>query len=261
MLLILGKRFVIILFLGGVFFLILNNGIVWFNMPSKSKYPVRGVDVSAHQGNIDWAILSTHISFAFIKATEGNNWIDKKFSYNFSHSLHHGVAIGAYHFFRFDRSGATQAKNFIQNVPKITSNQQDCLLPPVVDLEFYGNKSSNPPSQESLYKELNVLLDLLEKHYGKKPILYTTPSFYKTYLQGKYNNYPLWIRSVFFSPDSLLAKFFNIYFEKSQWSFWQYNPKGILSGYEKGEKFIDLNVFNGSKEKFYKMFCPNTDFK
>ncbi|RDU65259.1 lysozyme [Helicobacter didelphidarum] len=263
------RRVCIVLFLGGLFFIILNSGIIWFNMPSRTKYPVIGVDVSAHQGDIDWRILSKDLSFAFIKATEGSSWSDKKFQYNWEKSLENLSVIGAYHFFSFDSSGETQAKNFIANVPNqssIKNIQQDsnitkgstlqkCILPPGVDIEFYGNKSSNPPSPESIYKELDVLLTTLEKFYGKKPIIYTTPSFYKRYLHGRYTQYPLWIRSIFFPPDSIFAKIFDVYFSTSQWSFWQYNPKGVLQGYTKGEKFIDLNAYNGTWEDFQKKFC------
>ena len=43
-------------------------------------YPVKGVDVSAHQKEIDWrGLASEDISFAFIKATEGSSHVDKNF--------------------------------------------------------------------------------------------------------------------------------------------------------------------------------------
>ncbi len=252
------KRIIIILFLGAVFFVIVNNNVIWFNMPSLEKYPIRGVDVSAHQGNIQWEILSKqNIHFAFIKATEGSGWVDKKFRYNFDSSIKNGICAGAYHFFSFDSSGEKQAQNFINNVPKIPNYKRSCILPPVVDLEFYGNKASNPPSKDSIYKELDILLNKLEKHYNKKPIIYTTISFYKEYLSNRYTQYPLWIRSIFFAPDSAFAKLFDMYFDKNQWFFWQYNPKGILNGYKDGEKFIDFNVFNGGYEEFKDFLSTN----
>ena len=46
-------------------------------------YPVKGVDVSAHQKEIDWrGLASEDISFAFIKATEGSSHVDKNFKKN-----------------------------------------------------------------------------------------------------------------------------------------------------------------------------------
>ena len=43
-------------------------------MPDFTEYPVKGVDVSRYQGNIDWHVLSEQdVTFAFIKATEGSS--------------------------------------------------------------------------------------------------------------------------------------------------------------------------------------------
>lgn len=228
--------------LAGAFYILLCEGKVWFNMPSQSRYPLRGVDVSAHQGRIEWHTLKKQgIRFAFIKATEGSGWVDKQFKTNFENAYAQGLYVGAYHFFSFDSAGSTQAQNYIRNVPRLESR----ALPPVVDMEFYGNKASNPPSKEAVYRELDSLLHALHSHYGAKPLIYTTPSFYDAYLRGRYEDYPLWIRSVFFAPHSLLARAFNVYFE--QWKFWQYNPRGVLHGYKGGERYIDLNTFNGDE--------------
>lgn len=242
-------RFVVIILLGGTFFVLQHNGLVWFNMPSQKAYPIKGVDVSAHQGQIDWQILaSQNLSFVFMKATEGSSWVDKKFAYNFENAHKYGLYVGAYHFFSFESGGETQAQNFIRNVPQTKDGQR--FLPPVVDIEFYGSNASHPPSVDSVRAELHILLQSLQEHYGLKPIIYTTSSFYDVYLRGQYEDYPLWIRSIFFSPDSVFAKVFNMYFDKSSWAFWQYNPHGVLDGYHGGEKYIDLNVFNGSSQDF-----------
>lgn len=243
-----------------VFFILQHNGLVWFNMPSKARYPLQGVDVSSYQGKINWQILKNQgISFAFIKATEGSSWVDKNFASNFANAYNNDLFIGAYHFFSFESSGTNQAKNIIENVPNATNlssflqqhninldSNKKRLLPPVVDIEFYANFVSNPPSKESVYKELDSLLFELERHFKQKPIIYTTASFYKEYLRGKYAEYPLWIRSIFFPPDSIFARIFKVYFSKEQWKFWQYNPHGVLDGYSGTQKYIDLNVFNGT---------------
>ncbi len=60
--------------LAAVYFFLIWNGIILLNHPSKSRYPVRGVDVSHYQGDINWETLASQdISFAFIKATEGSS--------------------------------------------------------------------------------------------------------------------------------------------------------------------------------------------
>ena len=90
------------------------NGVLLINNPSSAEFPVRGVDVSAYQGDIDWKTLaSQNIDFAFIKATEGSNFTDKRFAFNFAEASKTSLRVGAYHFFSFESGGDTQAENFI----------------------------------------------------------------------------------------------------------------------------------------------------
>lgn len=216
---------------------LLYAGILQCNYPSTKKYPVRGVDVSAYQGNINWDTLAMqNIQFAYIKATEGSSFVDKRFQKNYADARKQNIRVGAYHFFSFDSPGETQAINFEENVPC-----EESMLPPVVDVEFYGAKEKNPPQKASLQKELDSLLKHLEQHYGKKPVIYTTNKVYKLYIKDKYDDYDIWIRSVYCNPR---------YLGQRSWTFWQYSNRGRLAGYEGEEEFIDLNVFGGSAEEF-----------
>ncbi len=213
------------------------NGVILLNNPSKDDYPVRGVDVSAYQGDIDWDILSKEgIDFAFIKATEGSTFVDRRFQENFENALKQDIFVGAYHFFSFESSGKTQAANFITTVPKA-----DGSLPPVIDLEFYGGNEDAPPPRVDIERELKVMLIALENHYGKKPIIYATEESYEMYLDGDYKEYDIWIRDVIFNPKLSDGR---------EWTFWQYTNRETLDGYNGDEKYIDMNVFNGTKEEF-----------
>ncbi len=219
--------------------MLILSGRLWFNMPSKTRYPVRGVDVSHYQGKIDWEVIAQQdITFAFIKATEGSGTVDECFADNWEASHNAGLYTGAYHFFSFDSGGDTQAENFIQTVPVQTD-----ALPPVIDLEYY--RSENLPTTETVRENLQIMLDALTRHYGKTPIIYTTNQCYEEYLKGTDMEYILWIRSVFTPPSSKL---------EPEWSFWQYNPRGLLDGYEGDEQFIDLNAYCGTMEEFIAQF-------
>ncbi len=228
----------VLLTLGIILFVCLWNGVIQLNNPSKSEYPVRGVDVSRYQGEIDWAVLSEQdgISFAFIKATEGSSFTDPCFEYNYTEALQTKLRVGVYHFFSFDSAGKTQAEHFIKTVPK-----NDNMLPPVIDLEFYGDKESNPPSREAVQRNLDEMLNTLEEHYSVKPIIYVTEDSYSAYIEGAYEEYDIWYRNVLTSkgpPDG------------RQWTFWQYTNRKKLEGYSGAEKYIDMNVFRGTKEEF-----------
>lgn len=222
---------------GMVCLLLWQEGIFLPNRPSKEQFPVRGVDVSAHQGEIDWPVLAGQdLSFAFVKATEGSSFTDAQFAENWEEARSSGLRVGAYHFFSFDSSGESQAAHFIKTVPKREGD-----LPPVVDVEFYGDKEQNPPSREEVEARLVPLLIRLTEHYGVKPILYSTGKAYKRYLAGGYEEYDIWIRDVFFTPSLPDGR---------EYAFWQYTDKGRLPGYQGDEKCIDLNVFCGTEEEF-----------
>lgn len=213
------------------------HGILWFHNPSRSAYPVQGVDVSSYQGEIDWEVLSKQdISFAFMKATEGSGFQDPYFASNWENASKTDLRIGAYHFFSFDSSGKTQAENFIATVPKFVK-----ALPPVVDLEFYGDKEANPPSKQEVKENLNPLLKELEDYYGVKPILYVTKQTYESYVKDEFEEYDIWYRNIFSKP---------VLSEGKQWTFWQYSNREKLEGYKGKEAYIDKNVFYGSKEEF-----------
>ena len=230
-----------VLAVGALAAVVLNSlvwrGIVLLNNPSKQTYPVRGVDVSHYQGEIDWEILSSqNVDFAFIKATEGSTFTDGCFPYNFSRARACDIAVGAYHFFSFDSPGESQADHFIRTVIPFAG-----MLPPVIDLEFYGAHAGNPPDSTAVRAELDAMLSALEAHYGLKPILYATEESYECYLVGAYEEYDIWIRNVIAKPHLS---------DNRAWTFWQYTNRGRLDGYAGEEPFIDINVFRGTAEEF-----------
>lgn len=208
---------------------LLYFGVIPFNNPSDILYPVRGVDVSEYQGEIDWQVLSAQgIDFAFIKATEGSRHVDPHFAYNWEQVNNTRLLAGAYHFFSFDSAGETQARNFLSAVPSAGG-----MLPPVVDIELYGAYKQSPKPADTVRAELDALIMALENAFGVKPIMYVTQKTYELYLSEGYDMYPLWVRSVYGEPFI------------QNWAFWQYSARERLDGYRGEERFIDMNAFNG----------------
>ena len=208
------------------------SGAMIPNQVYARHYPVQGVDVSSYQGIIDWKQLEKqNVRFAYIKATEGSGHIDKRFADNWSSVSETGIAAGAYHFFSFESSGRAQAEHFISLVP-VTEN----ALPPVVDLEYYGSHERHPLPAEKVVPELKELLEALEQHYGRRPMLYVTEPCYLQYVYQRLEGYDIWFRSVITDPP------------EGSWKFWQYSDRGKLNGYDGEETFIDLNAFLGTEE-------------
>ncbi len=196
-------------------------------------YDVIGVDVSHHQGAIDWLTLArTDVSFAYIKATEGGDFRDPRFQANWEGAHKAGLLRGAYHFFTHCRSGADQARNFMGEVPRETG-----ALPPVVDLEHMGQCRSRP-QLANLVGEVATFLGMLEAHYGRRPILYTDVMFDTAYLRGHFTRETFWTRSIVLPP----------WFRTDRWLIWQYHSCGRRAGVNGP---VDLNAFRGSRRELH----------
>lgn len=228
----------ILLIVSGLSFIVYLwlQGIYIPNESSAEAYPIKGVDVSSYQGDIDWPNLQNDLQFTYIKATEGSGFVDPYFKENWKEANHTKLRVGAYHFFSFDSEGATQAENFIKAVPVSNST-----LPPVIDVEFYGDKEKDPPDSSKVKKELQAMRSELEEHYGKDVILYTTAEAYERYIQNDFESCEIWIRDVVSKPNLPDGR---------EWTFWQYTDRETLEGYDGEEQFIDVNVFRGTEREF-----------
>ncbi len=204
------------------------------------NFSIHGIDVSKHQGIISWKdvkemqVKDIKIDFAFIKATEGIGRIDEQFRRNWFNAEKAGITKGAYHFFIASKSGKAQAENFLE-----TAQLEKGDLYPVLDVEqTYGTPI------DVLQQRVSDWLMAVEKKYHVKPIIYTNADFYKTFLAGRFDDYPLWVAHylVQFKPR----------IERS-WFFWQHNETGHVNGIG---TFVDFNVFNGDSLAFKKLLLP-----
>lgn len=201
------------------------------------EYEVYGIDVSHHQGEIDWEKLHREMSrevpitFVYIKATEGKDHTDKRFKENFRNARKAGFICGAYHYFGTKSTGHEQAKAYIRNV-KLSSGD----MRPVVDVE---EELESPEKMKIYIQELKIFLSVLEEHYKIKPIIYASRNYHRRYLSG-FDQYPLWI-----------AHYYVDYLDSNlSWQIWQCSDKGKMPGIKNP---VDINIYNGSLSNFKKM--------
>ena len=199
------------------------------------SYPIHGIDVSRWQGDIDWSQAKTAgISFAYMKATEGGDVADPKFRTYWSGAKAAGVRRGAYHYFYFCRPAAEQARWFIKHVPRDAT-----ALPHVLDMEWNPRSKTCKlrPDGAKVRAEAKRFADILEAHYGRRPVIYTTVDFYRETGIGRLRHTEFWLRSVAGHPRQV--------YPGAYWTFWQYTGTGIVPGID-GQ--VDLNVFRASPE-------------
>lgn len=196
--------------------------------PWAARY-IQGVDVSWHQGAIDWrALAADDIAFAYIKASEGGDHVDPRFANNWEQAGAAGLFRGAYHFFTLCQPGARQAANFIAVAPRAPGS-----LPPALDMEHMG-PCREGPTMTDIVAEMRTWLDLVQAHYGARPIIYTTREFHDAHLSGVTGE-RFWIRSLGVEPR----------FRDDDWIIWQHHNRGRRRGVQGP---IDLNAFRGDAD-------------
>jgi lysozyme len=186
-----------------------------------------GVDVSNHQGPIDWErVAADDIDFAYVKATEGGDFVDKQFARNWEAADAAGLDRGAYHFFTLCRPGAEQAANFLRTVPRDPD-----ALPPVVDLEFAGNCSERP-DRAWLDRELGAFVEAVESATGQTAVVYVIGDFDERYRVREGLDRPLWHRRLLRRPEG------------DGWWMWQFHDRAEVDGIDGP---TDLNVMRGDR--------------
>ncbi len=208
------------------------------NYPKPRDYPIHGVDVSKFQGPIDWsAVAASGVKFAWIKSTEGGDHADERFQANWNGAKEAGLVHGAYHFVYWCRPPLEEMNWFEQNTPI-----DNDALPPVLDVEATPTSSTchRHLDRASAQADMQTMLIEMERHFGKRPVIYTTVDFYDAILSdGAFSNYPIWVRSTKHHPS--------VRFPGRNWAFWQYQSDGRVPGID-GK--VDRNAFYGSREQW-----------
>ena len=239
-----GTISVIVLIAAGIIALLLykymEDNYIRYGNPGilvPDKYSFHGIDVSHHNGNINWkgvqqmSYEDISVRFIFMKATQGANFIDARFSNNWRNAKKAGIPRGAYHYFIPSVKIEDQIRNF-----RTTVRLSKGDLPPVLDVE----QTDGLPMDE-LKKRVIKWLNAAEKVYGVKPILYTYATFYRDYLSPELDEYPLWVAHYALRTDPNINR---------NWHFWQLSDRSNIDGIS---TFTDFNVFNGDSVAFNKL--------
>jgi len=185
---------------------------------------VFGIDVSHHNGFIDWESLKLNhpeIEFAYIRCVVGQGRVDNKYVKNVQGAKKVGIKTGAYVYYYANRNSRAQFNNFKNQV--LMSQHE---LVPVLDIE---KPSKYGP--DNLRKGLANWLELVENEYGVRPTLYTNLGYFEQYLFGYFNDYLKWIAAYSRCPSSV------------DWDIHQFSEKGIFQGID---GFVDMNYCSRS---------------
>jgi lysozyme len=212
---------VVVLILAGL------GAAFWFVFVQNWRPPLTGaerygVDVSAHQGEIDWErVADDGIEFAYIKATEGQGWVDEQFAANWEGAARAGLDRGAYHFFTLCATGDEQAHNFLRVAPPDAE-----ALPPAIDLELNGNCSERPPVDD-VAQHVATFVRMIEQEWGRDLLFYVRPDWDERYPTRDGLDRQLWDVRFLRRPTD------------DHWQVWQIHGFAHVDGISGG---VDLNV-------------------
>lgn len=178
-------------------------------------------------------VNGVNMKFAFIRATRGRTSKDFLFSYNWEEAKNAGLLRGAYHYYIANEDADMQAQNFLRMFDLKAGD-----LPPVLDIE----DGDGTVADETILKGLKTWLLTVEYVTNIRPIIYCNLSYYRRFIAGKFDDYPIWIAR-YDAPKVALPT-------GKAWHFWQFSRAARVSGIS--EK-IDLNVFSGSYEQLLAM--------
>lgn len=222
-------------------------------VPSKFVFPndvdgttTFGIDVSHHNGDIDWAaVAGAKVAFAYIKTTQGVTGLDPKFATNWAGAGANNIRRGAYHFFSSSTKAEDQAAHFLQ----VYKDRSDNDLPPVLDLEWDYSRRKDAKgnlvdgwaniSGKEIAARAVAWLAAVEKATGKKPVIYTNFNWYNSALGDAgavLAPYDVWVAD--YSSHSQ-----NLDDPKTPgthgWRLWQFTNKGTVPGIDGS---IDVDI-------------------
>ena len=195
-----------------------------FSPSSKNLY--NGIDVSMWQGEIDFELVKqSGIEIVYIKATEGQRYIDPYFEINYENAKEAGLKIGFYHYLiaRNEEETKLEAEHFART---ISDKTVDCKL--AMDFESFG--------ELNIYKINNiskVFLEKVKELTGKEVVIYSDESNAREVFSQELTRYPIWIAEYEVEKPGNNVKWNN-------WVGWQYTDEGIISGIE---GYVDRDYF------------------
>lgn len=202
-----------------------------------------GIDISHYTSDIIWNSLKVlidnngnttksqlkakyimDVAFVIMKATEGTTLLDEKFSAYWDEARRHKIRRGAYHFFSPNSPASLQATYFIKNVGKI--EEED--FPPILDIEKRGNVPV-----KIFRQNIKLWLEIVERFYGRKPIIYSTDAWVSTVGDELLSNYPIWIARYPANTQTHPEE------PRTNWRIWQFSEKAAVVGLNRP---ADLNI-------------------
>lgn len=209
-----------------------------------------GIDVSHHNGVVNWPLVATQCRYGFAKATEGTGWKDPQFDRNYQGIRDAGLIRGAYAFARPSKRAGGSESAIVKDAEaeanwylEVVGTDRKRTFPAVLYLEW--SKRSRGIKTEELIEWALTWLERVERVTGSIPILYTGRNYWR-YRLGSTNalmRFHLWLAQYKRSAQGVGPKY---PIGAWPWMFWQYSSKKIVQGVDTP---CDANIFAGTSRE------------
>ncbi|MFC6164561.1 GH25 family lysozyme [Lactiplantibacillus dongliensis] len=232
--------------LGLVLILVLVAGLIWGGLQwlqfrrdaVVQGFNVRGVAVSQNDGYLDFAALQKDgLKFVYLKATQGASYSDDNFSSSYSRILGTSLGVGVYHVFSFSSSGQAQTAYFEKTVNDNVGN-----LPIGIQVQYYGDYTSDTVNVKRAQKQLRALVLNLTDHYNRHCVIWTTPTIAKHIVKPVIKKTPLWLDTTQTRQQSQRVLFMH------------YTNRAVYRQNGTSQEFNGL-IFNGNDDAFQKVIA------
>ena len=188
-----------------------------------------GVDVSVHNGKINWDLAKKKISFAMLRAGYSRT-IDSRFKFNLTECQANGIPIGVY-WFSYALNTEYAKKEAAACLSALNGAKLD--LPIFFDYEYdsynYSVKNGVKPSGQSIRDITVAFCEYIKKNSNYQVGIYTNVDYINLAYKPLLNSYPIWL---------------------AQWStkksysclIWQKSSTGSVDGINGN---VDINILYG----------------
>ena len=185
-----------------------------------------GIDVSHHQGIIDWMAVAqdTAIQFVYVKATEGSTHLDSMYERNIREVNLVGLNVGSYHYLTSSSAITDQFSHFKHYV-----RPEEQKLRPMIDVEPEGVKGWG---KKALQDSLALFCWYVKKHYGVYPVIYSYVKFYNERLAPRFNHFNIFLAR-YNGEEPVVSG-------AGEHNIWQHTDQGYIRGIKTE---VDLDVF------------------
>ena len=200
----------------------------------KELSPQLGIDVSKHQGDIDWKrIKNAGVKFAMIRCgyrgyTEGNIYEDTKFMNNVFGAYANGIKLGIYFYSSaVNEREAVEEANYVLNLINQYQMRNYISYPVVIDIEDFEGTRNNILTTQERTNIVKAFCNIIN-NAGFKPMVYSYTYFLSEKLyMNQLANYETWI-----------ADYYGNTWYNMPFSIWQYTDMGQIDGIS---GYVDLN--------------------